>query len=165
MEIALTTHAINEFKRHLKESGSPIEVARKIARYFCINPHLVHATAYTVPRGPNPSRLRGPSTYLARISWKTSSVLLVLVFDRGNYSAVTTLSRREFVRGLKYKRITDVGEEPVQEKLLYRYGSEEIRVSPILESNLPFKPRRVAVEAGSALPLDGGVKCLWPSRA
>jgi len=132
MEIALTDHAVDEYRRHLKAGGTPIEVAKEISLFFRIKPQLVFATAYTIPRGSRRSRLKGPSTYLARISWKTSKVFLVLVFDGGNYSAVTTLSNREFGKGVKLKRITKVGEEPIVEDCLCKYHSLEMRVSPYL---------------------------------
>ncbi len=135
MEIALTDHAVDEYRRHLKTGGTPFEVAKQISLFFRVKPQLVFATAYTIPRGSKRSRLKGPSTYLARISWQNSMALLVLAFDGGNYSAVTTLSNREFGRGVKFKRIIDVKEEPIIEDCLYRYRSLEMRVSPFLESS------------------------------
>jgi len=128
----LTDHAVDEYRRHIKTGGTPIEVAKKISLFFRIKPQLVSATAYTIPRRSKHSRLKGPSTYLARISWKNSMTLLVLVFDGGNYSAVTTLSNREFGKGVKLKRITNIREEPIVEDCLYKYRSLEMRVSPYL---------------------------------
>jgi len=132
MEIALTDHAIDEYRRHIKTGGNSIQVAKEIALFFRIKPQLVFATAYTIPRGSKRSRLKGPSTYLARISWQNSMVLLVLAFDGVNYSAVTTLSSHEFKKGVKLKRITDIREEPIIEDCLYKYRSLEMRVSPVL---------------------------------
>ncbi|MBA7605817.1 hypothetical protein ES703_12952 [subsurface metagenome] len=134
MEIDLTDHAIDEYRRHLKTGGNPIQVAREISLFFRVKPRLVFATAYTIPRGSKRSRLKGPSIYLARISWQTSGVLLVLTFNGGNYTAVTSLSNREFGRGVKLKRITDIREEPITEDCLYKYRSLEMRISPFNES-------------------------------
>ncbi|GAH02996.1 unnamed protein product, partial [marine sediment metagenome] len=53
-------------------------------------------------------------------------------FNGENYTAVTTLSNREFRGGVKSKRITDVREEPIVEDCLYKYRSLEMRVSPAL---------------------------------
>jgi len=132
MEIALTDHAIDEFRRHIKTGGNPIEVAKEISLFFRIKPQLVYASTFTIPRELGKPRSTGTSTYLARISWKTSLVLLVLMFKEGNYSAVTTLSNREFGGGVKSKRITKVREEPIVEDCLYKYRSLEMRVSPYL---------------------------------
>lgn len=132
MEIVLTDHAVDEFRRHLKTGGTPIEVARKIALFFRIKPQLVSASTFTIPRKLGKPRSTGTSTYLARISWKNSKVLLVLMFNGVNYSAVTTLSNREFGGGVKSKRITNVEEKPIVEDCLYKYRSLEMRVSPAL---------------------------------
>lgn len=134
MEIVLTDHAVDEYRRHLRTGGNPLNIAKEIALFFRVKPQLVFATAYTIPRGSKRSILKGPSTYLARISWQTSGVLLVLAFDGGNYTAVTTLSNREFGKGVKLKRITDIREEPIIEDCLYKYRSLELRISPFLES-------------------------------
>lgn len=132
MEIVLTDHAVDEFRRHLKTGGTPIEVARKIALFFRIKPQLVSASTFTIPRKLGKPRSTGTSTYLARISWKNSKVLLVLMLNGVNYSAVTTLSNREFGGGVKSKRITNVEEKPIVEDCLYKYRSLEMRVSPAL---------------------------------
>jgi len=134
MEITLTDHAVDEYKRHLKTGGNPLEIAKKIALFFRIKPQLVYASTFTIPRKLGKPRSTGTSTYLARISWKNSMVLLVLMFNGEKYSAVTALSNREFWVGVKSKRITDIEEEPIVEDCLYKYRSLEMRVSPFLES-------------------------------
>ena len=91
----------------------------------------MYASTFTIPRKLGEPRSTGTSTYLARISWKASKALLVLVFDGGNYSAVTTLSNNEFGGGVKSERITDVREEPILEDCIYKYRSLEMRVSPV----------------------------------
>ena len=125
MEIILTNHAVAEFKRHVKASGTPKEVLRNLSYFFSRKPQLVHANSYTLPRRGKRPKSKGPQTYLARSSWKFSKALLLLVFDHGVYSAVTTLSGREFRSGIKKGRITNVREEPVDEGILYKYGSLE----------------------------------------
>jgi len=52
----------------------------------------------------------------------------LLVFSNGVFSAVTTLSGREFRSGVSKERITDVREEPIHEGILYKYGSLKMRV-------------------------------------
>jgi len=56
----------------------------------------------------------------------------LLVFSNGVFSAVTTLSGREFRSGVSKERITDVREKPVDEGILYKYGS--------LKMHLPTAP-------------------------
>lgn len=126
MEIILTNHAISEFKRHIKARGTPKKVLRNLSKFFSKNPQLVHANSYTLQRKGKQPRPKGPTMYLARDSWKFSKVLLLLVSSNGVYSAVTTLSGREFKRGVKKKRITDVREEPVDEDFLYKHGHETV---------------------------------------
>jgi len=125
VEINLTNHAVAEFKRHIKASGTPKEVLRNLSYFFNRKPQLVHANSYTLQRRGKRPKSKGPQIYLARSSWKSSKVLLLLVFDHGAYTAVTTLSGREFRSGVKKKRITDVREKPVDEDFLYKYGSLE----------------------------------------
>jgi len=123
VEIILTNHAVAEFKRHIKASGTPKGVLRNLSYFFSEKPQLVHANSYTLPRRGKRPKSKGPQTYLARSSWKFSKVFLLLVFDKGAYFAVTTLSGREFRSGVGKKRITDVREEPVDKGLQYKYGS------------------------------------------
>ena len=123
MEIILTNHAVDEFKRHIKASGTPKGVLRNLSYFFSEKPQLVHANSYTLPRRGKRPKSKGPQTYLARSSWKFSKVFLLLVFDHGAYFAVTTLSGREFRSGVNKGRITDVREEPVDGSLQYKYGS------------------------------------------
>jgi hypothetical protein len=125
VEIILTNHAVAEFKRHIKASGTPKGVLRNISYFFSEKPQLVHANSYTLPRRGKRPKSKGPQTYLARISWKSSKVFLLLVFDHGTYFAVTALSGREFRGGMNKGRITDVREEPVDEDLQYKYGPLE----------------------------------------
>jgi len=134
MEITLTDHSVDEYRRHIKTGGNPLDVAKKIALFFRIKPQLVYASTFTIPRELGKPRSTGTSTYLARISWKNSKTLLVLIFNGENYTAATTLSNREFGGGVKSKRITDIREEPIIEDCLYKYRSLEMRVSPFLES-------------------------------
>ena len=122
VEIILTNHAVAEFKRHIKASGTPKEVLRNLSYFFNRKPQLVHANSYTLPRRGKRPKSKGPQIYLARSSWKSSKVFLLLVFDHGAYFAVTALSGREFRGGMSKKRITDVREEPIDESLQYKYG-------------------------------------------
>ena len=128
MEIILTNHAVAEFKRHIKASGTPKEILRNLSYFFSKNPQLVHANSYTLPRRGKQPKSKGPQIYLARNSWKFSKVFLLLIFDHGAYTAVTTLSGREFRSGLNKERITDVREKPVDEGILYKHGSLEMRL-------------------------------------
>ncbi len=125
MEINLTNHAVAEFKRHIKASGTPKGVLRNLSYFFSKKPQLVHANSYTLPRKGKRPKSKGPQTYLARSSWKSSKVFLLLVFDHGAYTAVTALSGREFRGGMNKGRIIDVREEPVDESLQYKYGPLE----------------------------------------
>jgi len=133
MEIILTNHAVAEFKRHVKASGVPQEVLRNLSHFFSKNPQLVHAYSYTLPRRGKQPKPKGPATYLARNSWKFSKAFLLLVFSDGVYSAVTTLSGREFRSGVKKGRITGVREKPVEEGILYKYGSLEMYLPTALD--------------------------------
>ncbi|MCW3990612.1 MAG: hypothetical protein NWE88_11130 [Candidatus Bathyarchaeota archaeon] len=103
----------------------PKEVLRNLSYFFSRKPQLVHANSYTLPRRGKQPKSKGPQTYLARNSWKFSKALLLLVFDHEVYSAVTTLSGREFRSGIKKGCITDVREKPIDEGILYKYGSLE----------------------------------------
>ncbi len=133
MEINLTNHAFAEFKRHIKASGTPKGVLRNLSYFFNRKPQLVHANSYTLPRRGKQPKSKGPQIYLSRSSWKFSKALLLLVFDHGAYTAVTTLSGREFRGGVKKGHITDVREKPVEEGILYKYGSLEMYLPTALD--------------------------------
>ena len=120
MDVFLTNHAVAEFKRHTKAGGSLADLIKNISSFFRVSPHLISAKTYTVGRTGKQPRLKGSATYLARGSWRHSKVFLNLVSDNGVFTAVTTLSGREFKRGVKKKRLIDLSEKPVGEEINYK---------------------------------------------
>ena len=123
LDVFLNTHAVDEFKRHMKTGGTLEDVFKSISHFFSVNPHLVQAKTFTLQRSGKQPRFKGTTTFLARGSWRLSKVLLILVSDNGVYTTVTTLSGREFKIGVKKKRIIDISEKPVREDIHYQMVS------------------------------------------
>ena len=115
MKINLTEHSLYEFRRHRKGRG---DILRQIAAFFSKNPILVTAISYTLPRGGASPTLRGRTYYLASSSWKVSGAFLVLDFQGDEYTAVTTLSGREFRRDVSRNLIKEIEEHSVSEFFL-----------------------------------------------
>ena len=132
MEIALTSHAIDEFKRHLKLKGDIEWLIRNISNFFLERPMLVKAKSFSLPRRGKSSKFKGISYYLARSSWKNSPCFLLMKKNNENFKAVTSLSGREFRKSVKRKTISDVSESEIQEPIIFKHqmkGKEWIEYS------------------------------------
>jgi len=121
MEIILSNHAVDEFKRHLKVKGDSEWSLGNISSFFLKNPVLVEAISYSLPRGGKKPFLKGSTNYLARMSWLYSACFLLLVKKVDSFVAVTSLSGREFRKSVRRKLLRDISENEIHEKITFKF--------------------------------------------